>query len=144
MSVRINRLSASTVLMRLRTADNQAGGAGLHHRQRRRCTSAPTWPACRLASRLRLTTGTWTRLELCATAGPSGTLTLTVDGAPAASYTGNMGTAGFGMVEIGEAVEQHLVRQLRRRGGRRPDVGPKPDDPSRWARWPMAATDHDT
>jgi hypothetical protein len=48
-----------------------------------------------------LAVGTWTRFELCATGGPSGTLTLAIDGVPAATITAAL-PAGFGMVELGD------------------------------------------
>ena len=80
MSVRLNRLTASTVLMRLRTADNQAGGRLFVTANgtlfiRSDVSGVQTSPASASPR------GAWTRLELCATAGAAGSLTLKVDGA---------------------------------------------------------------
>jgi hypothetical protein len=101
-SVRLNQpVTATTVLMRLRTADNQAGArvflssaGGLYIRSD--VAGVQTYSGVRPA------VGTWTRLEVCATDGANGTLTLEADGTQIATWTGNMGTAGFGMVEIGD------------------------------------------
>jgi hypothetical protein len=100
-SVRLNRLTTTTVLMRLRTADNQAGGR-LFTTSAGRLAIRSDVSGVQTFSTATLATGTWYRLELCATSGPSGTLTLDVDGTEVASFSGGMGGAGFGMVEIGE------------------------------------------
>ena len=92
--------------MRLRTADNQAG-ARVFASANGTLYIRSDVAGQQTASPVRLTIGSWARLELCATAGPAGTLTLAVDGSPATSYTGNMGTAGFGLVEIGETANNN-------------------------------------
>ena len=120
-SIRVNRLTTSTVLMRLRTADNQAG-ARVFATANGTLYIRSDVAGQQLASSARLVTGTWARLELCATAGPTGTLTLTVDGAQVGVLHREHGHGRLRHGRDRRGGEQHLVRQLRRRGGRRPDL----------------------
>jgi hypothetical protein len=110
-SIRLNRQTTSTVLMRLRTADNQAGGR-VFIAANGAISIRSDVSGVQTATGVRLLVGTWTTLKLCATAGASGTLSLAVDGTQVATYTGAMGTAGFGMVEIGETVNNDWSANL--------------------------------
>ena len=109
-----------------------------------RSTSGRTWRAQQTASPVRLTIGSWARLELCATAGPAGTLTLAVDGSPVDLVHREHGDRRLRLGGDRRGRQQQLVRQLRRPGGRRaPRRAANSDIPSGWARWPMAGNNHD-
>ena len=92
--------------MRLRTADNLAGGRVFVAANGTLYIRSDV-AGVQTSSGVRLTAGSWTRLELCATAGPPARSRWRSTARRSASYTGDMGSAGFGMVEIGETVNNN-------------------------------------
>ncbi|MBV9950690.1 MAG: hypothetical protein JO291_01970, partial [Acidimicrobiia bacterium] len=101
-SVRINNLTTTTVLSRFRTAANGAGvrvfvtsNGGLYIKSD--VSGAQTYAGVRLVN------GAWNDIELCATTGASGTITLQLNGTQVAQSTTGLADS-YGMVEIGDTV----------------------------------------
>jgi hypothetical protein len=93
--------SADFTLLRIR----QAGGAALARvfvRSDRRLVVRADAGGTSFTTSATLPANTWRRVELCVTAGTSGTLRLLVDGTQVGSWTANTGTASAGELQIGD------------------------------------------
>ena len=102
LSVNVSRQTASTVLMRLRTAANGAVGRVFVNASRQLYIRSDVAGA-QMNTGFTLTLGSWTRLELCTKTAADGYLQLKVDGVAGPVWNGNMGTTNAGAIEIGDA-----------------------------------------
>lgn len=102
-SLKLTRITATTVLSRLRTSANGAV-ARVYISSTRVLYLRSDVAGTYVSTGVQLPLNTWKRLELCAVTGTSGSLQLKVDGvATGAPWSANLGTNPVGAVEIGDA-----------------------------------------
>jgi hypothetical protein len=102
LAVNLNRTTANTVLMRLRTAANGPVGRVFVNASRQLYVRSDV-AGQQLSTGITLALGSWYSLELCAKTATDGYLALKVDGVAAPVWSGNLGTTNAGAIEIGDA-----------------------------------------